>query len=256
VINDSETPAGGPEPPSRVESRLTRAIRRVVAIIEVIAASGFPSQLLIGAVLVDLGLRPFDEPGNLSLKYVCSVWTLDTVLIAGFVAWRLRAAGENLRDTFLGSRPSLREALLGLGLVPVLFVLVAITLGAIRLFAPSLHNVATNPFEGLIGSAADAWLVGIMAVVSGGMKEEVQRAFILRRFERHLGGAEVGLVVFSVAFGAGHFIQGLDVGIVTTLLGFFWGLLYLRRRSVVASMASHAGFNAGQILQFTLFGLK
>ena len=71
----------------------------------------------------------------------------------------------------------------------------------------------------------------------------MQRAFILRRFEQHLGGAVTGLIVFSVAFGLGHLVQGRDAAIVTGLLGAFWGIVYLRRRSVVAPIVCHAGFN-------------
>ena len=56
-------------------------------------------------------------------------------------------------------------------------------------------------------------------MVAGGLREEVQRAFILHRFERHLGGAAIGLVVFSVAFGLGHLVQGRDAAVITGLLG-------------------------------------
>ena len=60
------------------------------------------------------------------------------------------------------------------------------------------------------------------------------------------------MIVTSVAFGAGHLVQGYDAAIVTGLLGAFWGVVYLRRRSVVAPMVSHAGFDLLQILQFVV----
>jgi membrane protease YdiL (CAAX protease family) len=89
--------------------------------------------------------------------------------------------------------------------------------------------------------------------VAGGVREEVQRAFVLRRFERYLGGPVVGLVVFSVAFGAGHIIQGRDVALITATLGAFWGVVYLRRRSVVGPVVSHSLFNVSQIAQHAFF---
>ena len=89
-----------------------------------------------------------------------------------------------------------------------------------------------------------------MVVIAGGVREEVQRAFILRRFERWLGGAAVGVVVASAAFGAGHALQGGDAVVATALLGAFWGVVYLRRRSIVAPMISHAAFD---LLQVGLF---
>ena len=57
---------------------------------------------------------------------------------------------------------------------------------------------------------------------------------MLHRFEQHLGGARLGLVLYSLVFGAGHVIQGWDVAIVTALLGLAWGIVFLWRRSVVA----------------------
>ena len=97
-------------------------------------------------------------------------------------------------------------------------------------------------------------LIGSLFVVAGGIREDIPRAFLLHRFERWLGGGAVGLVVTSLAFGAGHLIQGIDAAIATGLLGGVWGLVYLRRRSAVAPMVSHAGFNLLQLLQFLTLG--
>ena len=58
------------------------------------------------------------------------------------------------------------------------------------------------------------------------------------------------VAVTSAAFGAGHFVQGVDASIATGLLGAFWGLTYLRRRSCVAPMVSHAGFDLVQVVQY------
>ncbi len=237
-----------------LDHRPGQLVRRLVALLEVVAASGFPTQLALGAVLMGAGVRPLAPGGGLSLSFVVVVWALDAVILFGFIAWRLDAGGERPDAVLFGSRPLGREAVIGLALVPVLFAGVVAVLALVRVLAPSLHNVATNPFEGLIRTPLDAWILGAMAVVSGGIKEEAQRAFILHRFDQHLGGARVGLVLFSLAFGAGHFIQGWDVGVVTTLLGFFWGVLYLRRGSTAASMVSHSGFNVAQVLQFALLG--
>ena len=86
------------------------------------------------------------------------------------------------------------------------------------------------------------------------MREEVQRAFILTRFERDLGGPVVGLVVTSIAFGAGHALQGWDAALATGLLGAVWGVVYLRRRSAIAPMVSHAGFNSLEIVRYLMGG--
>ena len=88
-----------------------------------------------------------------------------------------------------------------------------------------------------------------VAILAGGVREELQRAFILRRFEQRLGGIRVGLALFSVTFGVLHWEQGVDVAVAIGLLGLFWGVLYVKRRSVVLPMVNHASFNALQVLQ-------
>ncbi|HVB37643.1 MAG TPA: CPBP family intramembrane glutamic endopeptidase, partial [Vicinamibacterales bacterium] len=89
--------------------------------------------------------------------------------------------------------------------------------------------------------------------IAGGLREEIQRAFILRRFERYLGGPTVGIIVSSIGFGAGHIVQGWDAVVTTAALGAFWGVVYLRRRSIAAPVVSHAGFDLLQIGQYVIF---
>jgi membrane protease YdiL (CAAX protease family) len=88
----------------------------------------------------------------------------------------------------------------------------------------------------------------LVAVVAGGLREELQRAFLLHRFRSDLGGAVNGLILTSVAFGLGHLLQGWDAVIVTGLLGAFWGGLYLARRSITAGVVSHGLTNAAQVM--------
>jgi membrane protease YdiL (CAAX protease family) len=224
-----------------------------VALLEVVLASGFPTQLALGALLLLAGVTPFASDGRLSWKYLALLMPADTVLLLTIVVWRLRAGGERVASTLFGTRRWARECWIGAGLVPLIFGGVAATMSLLRAAWPSLHNVDANPFEALITSRTDALLLGVLVIVSGGIKEEVQRAFVLHRFDQSLGGARVGLVLYSLVFGAGHVIQGYDVGFVTAALGLAWGLVFLWRRSIVAASVSHAGFNAAQILQVVVF---
>jgi uncharacterized protein len=134
------------------------------------------------------------------------------------------------------------------------YTIVALVLGVgvlllIQRYAPSLHTVERNPLQDLIRTPRDAWMFGVVVVVAGGVREELQRAFLLRRFEVWLGGARVGVVLTSIAFGAGHLLQGVDAAVTTGILGAFWGVIYLHRRSAVAPIVSHSGFNLLQIAQ-------
>ena len=222
---------------------------RLVAIAEVTLCSGFPTQLgLILLVTLVGGAAPVSAAGQLSLSYVVVLSLADAALVLLLVWLLLRAHGEHPIAAFVGTRGFGGEMLLGIALVPAALLIVAVTFGIMLRVAPWLHNVSENPLEALIRSPAAAVWFGVVAVVAGGLREEVQRAFILRRFEQHLGGGVTGLVVFSVAFGLGHLVQGWDAAIATGLLGAFWGIVYLRRRSVVAPIVCHALFNLTEIV--------
>jgi uncharacterized protein len=225
------------------------AARRGAALLEVLLCSGYPTQLLVVAVLRLLGFHPLEPDGRLSLGFVTALSLLDAGLLVGLIVFFLRAQGERPRDVFLGRRPAGGEVILGLQLIPVVFLFVLVLLLLIRALAPWLHDVPDNPLEAMLRTAADAWIFGVVVVIAGGVREELQRAFILHRFEQHLGGAWVGLVLFSVAFGLGHIDQGRDAVIATAALGAFWGVVYLWRRSVVAPMVSHAGFNLVEVIR-------
>jgi uncharacterized protein len=228
--------------------------RPLVAFVEVLLASGLPTQLALGAAFMALGVAPYDAGGHLSMRFVGGVLAADTVALVGLIVWRLRAGGETVRAVMLGAARWTRETWLGVALVPVLTGCVAALMAGLRAMWPWLHNVEANPFEAFARSPLDAALLMVLVIVGGGFKEEFQRAFVLHRFEQSLGGARVGLAIYSVVFGAGHMIQGYDVGIATMLMGVAWGVVFLWRRSIVAPAVCHAGFNAAQIAQIIISG--
>ena len=235
--------APGAAPPAR-----TPLGDRIVAIAEVTLCSGFPTQLGLVVLLGVVGTAPESAAGQLSLSYIVVLSLADAALVLLLVWLLLRAHDERPLATFAGSRPTGREALLGLALVPAALLIATVAFGIMLRVAPSLHNVPENPLEALIRTPAAAVWFAVVAVVAGSLREEVQRAFILRRFEWYLGGGVAGLVVFSVAFGLGHLVQGRDAAVVTGLLGSFWGIVYLKRRSIVGPMVCHAIFNLSEIV--------
>jgi len=225
---------------------------RLIALIEVLVCSGYPTQLILVVAFHTYGFLPTTDSGALSPAYVAALSLIDSLILLGLIGMFLLSHGEDPRRVFLNGRSTVREAILGLPLTFVALILGGIVLVAVQRFAPSLHNVPHNPLEDVIQRPRDAWLFAVVVIVAGGVREEIQRAFVLHRFRVWLGGARTGLLVGSVAFGAGHLAQGADAAIATGVLGLFWGLLYLRRRSVVAPMVSHSGFDLLEIGQYIL----
>ena len=65
-----------------------------------------------------------------------------------------------------------------------------------------------------------------------------------------LGSGTTGVVVTSMPLAPVICCKGADAAVATGLLGAFWGVVYLSRRSAVAPMVSHAGFDLLQIAAF------
>jgi membrane protease YdiL (CAAX protease family) len=242
-------PVDEPQSPRRI-----LPIERVGALGEVLLCSGFPTQLLIIGLMTGFGMPMHDEKGRLSPAFVFTLSFADTFLVIGLILFFLGGHRESPRHVFFGHRPVVREAVIGIALTPLVFMLVLLILALLLTLAPDLHNVARNPLEDMLQTPRDSLVFSIVVLVAGGVREEVQRGFVLHRFDRYLGGGAVGVVLFSGLFGLGHIDQGFDAAIATGTLGAAWGCLYLLRRSIVAPMVSHAGFNLAQLVRYLAAG--
>jgi len=229
--------------------------RRVIAVVEVVLCSSLPTQIVIGQLLAAAGLNPRTGSGQLAPAFAFALLLIDSVVLTALMVALTRAHRESPRTLWLGDRPMLREVGVGLALVPLVFLMVGLLLTGLMRLLPGLHNVTENPIEQLAaGGPHQAAMLGLIAVLAGGVREELQRAFLIRRFEQHLGGPVVGVIVLSIAFGLGHYPQGWDAVIATGALGAVWAIVYLRRRSSVAPIVSHAGFNSLEVLRVALTG--
>jgi uncharacterized protein len=235
-----------PESPPR-----SVATARASAILEILLCSGIPSQFALAYMFALAGFTPL-VGGRLSFGYITTLLLFDATILIGLIFWLLRRQGERPSDVFLGTRPIGHEIYLGIPMTAVVFMLAVVVLSTARLVFPSLHNVLENPLQDLIQTPTQALILVIVATIGGGLREEIQRAFILHRFEQHLGGAYLGLILYSVVFGIGHSLQGWDAVLTTAMLGAFWGYIYLARRSIVAPVVSHSGFNAAEIVVFLM----
>ena len=239
-----------PELPYVPLRRTVLPIERLGAVVEVVLCSGFPTQLLLIMVMGTFGMRLQTADGHLSPPFVFTLSLVDAVVVIGLVFFLLRAHRESAREVLFGNRKIFREALLGMAVLPAVFLLLLLVLTVVLTLAPQLHNVPVNPLEDMLRSRRDALIFGVVVMVAGGVREEAQRGFILHRFGQYLGGVWWGVAIYSVLFGLGHYEQGYDAMIATSILGAAWGALYLVRRSIVAPVVSHAAFNLAQLAKY------
>jgi membrane protease YdiL (CAAX protease family) len=251
AIVSSDARAGDPAIPELAATSLPSAgagSPKLQALGEMLLCSSLPTQLAIGYGLRIAGWSPVDAQGDLQLGFVAALTLLDAIALVGLMVFLMRARGERPAALWLGGRPVGREALTGVLHVPIVFSIGAVLLLSIRALTPQLHDVDVNPFEALAGNSPRDAAMLTAVVIGGGVREELQRAFLLDRFERRLGPAWLGVVLLSAAFGLGHLVQGQDAAIATGAMGAFWAVVYLRRRSSVAPIVSHGLFNTLEVM--------
>lgn len=245
-----------PEPSVIPVTRPVLPLDRLAALVEVVICSGFPSQIVLIVILRGFGLRMIAPDGRLSPSFVFTVSLLDALLVVSLVMFFLLVHHESPRQVLVGTRRPAREALFGIAILPAVLMFVTIVLMLLLQYAPWLHNVTRNPLEDMLRTRGDAIVFAIVVMVAGGVREEVQRGFIAHRFDQYLGGGALGVVIYSFFFGLGHVEQGYDAMIATGVLGLIWGFVYLARRSIVAPMVCHAGFNVAQLLKYLAFATR
>lgn len=172
-----------------------------------------------------------------------------TILLIAFFLW---TRGEAFRKIGWDWTHVFREAGIGVGSVPVLFGATLLVGTFFYLVLPGYVST-TNPMLEMVKSRIDLLLFLISSILVGGLKEEIQRAFILVRFEDHLGGILVGLGVWSVVFGFEHQLQGVDKAAGAGVLGLLFGLIFVWRRKLAAPIVSHALYDVVTVTLFWKF---
>ena len=174
---------------------------------------------------------------------------LESSLTLGIILILLWSGGRRLRDLGWAERGWWRESFTGVSVLPLLFGATFLVGLLFRIFLPQYVS-DSNPLLEMIQDGTDLGLLLLTSVVVGGIKEEVQRAFILVHFRNHLGGAVPGLILWSVFFGAGHSFQGFDFAVAAGVLGLLFGLLYLWRGHLAAPIVAHALYDVVTLLIF------
>jgi len=186
-------------------------------------------------------VTPFVVPARFSDLLLSLAIKKAIVFVA--VAILLRSDGDSLRSLGFTSADWLRHIGRGMGYAVPIFVLINVAL------ATAVGAVIPRSSEGAVGAITTffrdrlhllAWIP--IGVIGGGFVEELERAFVLTRFENWLGtaGLYIALGVSSLIFGLGHSYQGASGAIAAGVSGLLFGLVYLRRRSALEAAACHA----------------
>ena len=223
-----------------------------VALLEVLLVCGIPTQLVVFVPIAMFSGVPILEGKAISIELFALTSLIDTALICILIRVFLGMSGEDPQDVFVGRRSVVREGTLGVAMLPVVYTAVVLIAYALRTVLPWTHTVAENPYEAYMRTPIEAAIFAVVVVLAGGVREELQRAFILHRFRQRLGGVWVGLAVFSLFFGALHVTEGVDAAVAVGVLGLFWGIVYIKRGSAILPLVNHAGFDLVQVVQVVL----
>jgi membrane protease YdiL (CAAX protease family) len=222
---------------------------RVQAAFEILLVSGIVSSLLISLVFAAIFGRNRLKLIEMDVGFLAAYLMTESA-VTFLILWILmKARGETLRELGLCLRKWKPNVFTGILAAPCLIVVSGIVGRAFQLFVPE-YALEKNPMIEMVSSPRQLTLFILAGIIAGGVKEELQRAFILCRFRRHLGGAGVGLVVWSLAFGVGHYAQGAQGVCAAAILGFVFGVLYLMRGNLVLTITAHAVYNTLTLLVY------
>ena len=226
-------------------------VDRAQAFFEVLLVSGLLSSALAGLVFYLLqGKRGLDLLAN------AKAFSIFILLEAGIALLILTVVLKIHRETIstLGLKWDRWKfhCALGLVVVPFLFMINALVAVVFKIYLPQ-YFVEKNPITELIHTWQQLVLIIISALIAGGIKEELQRALILTRFRSYLGGAWLGLVLWSGVFGAGHYVQGVQGVVIATIYGFVFGIIYLMSGSLIAPIIAHGAYDAIALIAYWLF---
>lgn len=227
-------------------------LTRLLAVVEIMVVS------LTGFVLLPVVMALFGitEAQVLTDPYLLVILLLSEASITlALIGVILQVRGEGISSVGLVKCSLKKEFLIGGAVLPLLFLL---TLMVRLLFGALFPGMVTqtNPILQMINTPGALILFLFSSIYVGGFKEEVQRAFVLSRFKRYLGGIWLGLFLWSIVFGAGHVVQGIDNAVGAGLLGLAFGVVYIWRGSLVAAIVSHALYDVVTLIVFYSFILE
>jgi uncharacterized protein len=229
-------------------------IDRLLAFFEVLMLSGIISSVLASLIFTSLYRKNTDLMAA-NAKVLSAFILLESAFTFLFLLVILKAHSETISSLGLRWIRWKSNFFIGLAFAPFLLIINAFVAVIFRNFLPDYY-LEKNPLTESIQTPLQLGLFIVTALIAGGIKEELQRAFIIRRFGRYLGGAGLGLLIWSFAFGAGHYVQGVQGIVTATIYGLIFGLLYLIRGSLIGPIVAHGAYDTLALLLFWFFSNK
>jgi membrane protease YdiL (CAAX protease family) len=224
---------------------------RLQAAFEVILLSGLISSLLAGLLFYAIQGKNAANPLS-NARYFSIFLLVESGIAFILLAIILQFHRETLFSLGLQWYRWKFHILIGLTLVPFLFLINAAVAVFFKLYLPQYY-IEKNPLTEIIRTPQQLILIIFSALIAGGIKEELQRAFIINRFRLHLGGAGVGLVLWSIGFGLGHYVQGLQGVLIAMIYGLLFGILYLLSGSLIAPIIAHGAYDTLALIAYWFF---
>lgn len=231
------------DPPTSTPRSAARPLNRLQAGLEILLAA------LLGQLLASLAWASLisSQSPLASTAALFAFQMIDSLVTLIAIACLLRLNGQSWQTIGWRRKRSASGILVGIAAVPLLFGIALMAMSAIARLVPELTS-GSNPMLELIQTPQDIVFLSASSLLAAGFKEEIQRAFILERFECGLGGAWIGLPTWSLFFGLMHWVQGPDRAIAAAFLGLAFGLLYLWRRHLAAPICAHSLYDVAVVL--------
>jgi membrane protease YdiL (CAAX protease family) len=227
-------------------------IDRIQAFFEVLLLSGLVSSFAAALIFSAFRIQNIGLLLTKDAQLISFFLLLESARTFVILAIVLSVHRETLGNLGLRRDYWKRNAFVGLALVPLLFLINAVVAYIFKVCLPKYY-IEENPLTQMIQTPQQLALFIAAALIAGGIKEELQRAFILNRFRTYLGGAGVGLVIWSIAFGAGHYVQGVQGVVIAAMYGFFFGAIYLLSGSLIAPIVAHGVYDTLALLAYWFF---
>lgn len=166
------------------------------------------------------------------------------ILMMAAIFFLLWLESEPVQDASFSKQGFKKAFLPALGLGLAVFVVVNIILSSLTdALLPKTVDQGidmTIYMKGLLN-----FLLWMPMVIFASFVEEIQRVYVMQRFEKWFGksGLLIAIAMTTICFGIGHLYQGLGSAIGTGVGGLCYALVYLRKRSLMEACLCHALFD-------------